>query len=43
MVTQSTDYIDKENVYKESVKDLLKASGVDLSNGGGFEEFEQFQ
>jgi hypothetical protein len=25
------------------VEDLLKASGVDLSNGGGLEELEQFQ
>ena len=28
---------------KKLVEDLLKASGVDLSNGGGFEELEQFQ
>jgi hypothetical protein len=25
---------------KEPVEDLLKASGVDLSNGAGFEEIE---
>jgi len=28
---------------KIPVEDLLKASGVDLSNGGVFEEFRQFQ
>ena len=28
---------------KKPVEDLLKASGVDLTNGGGFEELEQFQ
>ena len=28
---------------KKPVEDLLKASGVDLSNGGGFEELLQFQ
>ena len=28
---------------KKLVEDLLNASGVDLSNGGGFEELEQFQ
>jgi len=28
---------------KKHVEDLLKASGVDLSNGGGFEELRQFQ
>jgi hypothetical protein len=28
---------------KEPVQDLLNASGVDLSNGGGFRELEQFQ
>ena len=28
---------------KKPVEDLLKASGVDLSNGGGFKELEQFQ
>jgi len=28
---------------KKPVEDLLKTSGVDLSNGGGFEELEQFQ
>jgi hypothetical protein len=26
------------NVFKKPVEDLLKASGVDLSNGGGLEE-----
>ena len=30
-------------MYKKPVEDLLKASGVDLSNGGGFEELEQLQ
>ena len=28
---------------KKPVEDLLKASGVDLSNCGGLEELEQFQ
>jgi hypothetical protein len=28
---------------KQHVEDHLKASVVDLSNGGGFEEFQQFQ
>ena len=28
---------------KNPVEDLLKASGVDLSNGGGLNELEQFQ
>jgi hypothetical protein len=28
---------------RQPVQDLLKASGVDLSNGGGVEELEQFQ
>ena len=28
---------------KNPVEDLLKASGVDLSNGEGFEELEKFQ
>ena len=28
---------------KKPVEDLLKASGVDLSNGGGFEELRRFQ
>ena len=28
---------------KKPVEDLLKASGVDLSNGGGLEELQQFQ
>ena len=28
---------------KKPVEDLLKASGVDLSNGGGSEELEQIQ
>jgi len=28
---------------KKPVEDLLKASGVDLSNGGSFEEIRQFQ
>jgi len=28
---------------KEPVEKLLKASGVDLSNGGGFKELQQFQ
>ena len=28
---------------KEPVEDLLKASGVDLSNGGSFKELEHFQ
>ena len=28
---------------KQHVENLLKASGVDLSNDGGFEELEQFQ
>jgi len=28
---------------KEPVEELLKASGVDLSNGGGFKELQQFQ
>jgi hypothetical protein len=27
----------------QTVEDLLKASGVDLSNGGGLEELQQFQ
>ena len=28
---------------KQPDENLLNASGVDLSNGGGFEELEQFQ
>jgi len=28
---------------KRPVEDLLSASGVDLTNGGGFKELEQFQ
>ena len=28
---------------KKPVEDLLKASGVNLSNGGGFDELQQFQ
>jgi hypothetical protein len=28
---------------KNPVEDHLKASGVDLSNGGGFHELRQFQ
>ena len=28
---------------KEPVEELVKASGVDLSNGGGFKELQQFQ
>ena len=28
---------------KQPAEDLLKASGVDLTNGGGFEELRQFQ
>jgi hypothetical protein len=28
---------------KEPVQGVLNASGVDLSNGGGFRELEQFQ
>ena len=28
---------------KETVEELLKASGVDLSNGGRFKELQQFQ
>jgi hypothetical protein len=28
---------------KEPVEDFLKTSGVDLSNGGGCEELQQFQ
>jgi len=28
---------------KKPVEDLLKASGVDMSNGGSFEELRQFQ
>jgi hypothetical protein len=28
---------------KKPFEGLLKASGVDLSNGGGLEELEQFQ
>jgi hypothetical protein len=31
------------NGLRQPVEDLLKASGVDLSNGGGLEELEQFQ
>jgi len=27
----------------QNVEDLLKASGVDSTNGGGLEEFRQFQ
>ena len=30
-------------MYEKTVDDLCKASGVDLSNGGGFEELEHFQ
>jgi len=30
-------------VLKKPVEDLLKASGVDLSNDGDFEELRQFQ
>jgi len=30
-------------MYKKHVEDLLKASGVDLSNGGSSKELEQFQ
>jgi hypothetical protein len=28
---------------KKSIEELLKASGVDLTNGGGVEELQQFQ
>jgi hypothetical protein len=28
---------------RKPVEDLLEASGVDLSNGGGFQELRQFQ
>jgi hypothetical protein len=28
---------------EEPVQDILNASGVDLSNGGGFQELKQFQ
>jgi hypothetical protein len=28
---------------QKPVEDLLKASGVDLTNGGGLEELRQFQ
>jgi len=28
---------------KQHVEELLKVSGLDLSNGGGFEELQQFQ
>ena len=30
-------------MYKKPVEDLLKASGVDLSNGGSLQELAQFQ
>ena len=30
-------------MYKKTVVDLLKASGVDLSNGGGFKELSIFR
>jgi len=28
---------------KKPVEDLLNASGVELSNGGGFKDLQQFQ
>jgi hypothetical protein len=31
------------NVSKKPVEELLKASGVDLSDGGDLEELQQFQ
>jgi len=42
MVTQSTCHIDVYGLHKP-VEELLKASGVDLSNGGDLEELRQFQ
>jgi hypothetical protein len=42
MVTLSTHHRDKETI-KKPVEDLLKASGVDLSNGGSLQELAQFQ
>ena len=42
MVTQNTKYRRGEGL-KKPVDDILKASGVDLSIGGGFRELEQFQ
>jgi hypothetical protein len=32
-----------EYVLKKPVEEILKASGVDLTNGGGLEELQQFQ
>ena len=43
MVTLSTHHIDKETVLKKPVEDLLKASGVDLSNRGSLQELALFQ
>ena len=42
MVTLSKHHINKETVLKP-VEDLLKASGVDLSNAGSLQELAQFQ
>ena len=37
-----THHVDKENV-KKPVEDILKASGMDLSNGGSLQELAQFK
>jgi len=41
-VTQSMHYIQRQ-IYEKTVEKFLKAPGEDLSNGGGFEELEEFQ
>jgi len=43
MVTEDTHYIQKGKGLKKPVEDVLSASGVNLTNGGGLTELEQFQ
>jgi hypothetical protein len=44
-VNRDPNYKSYRNGYsmKQLVQDLLSASGVDLTNGGGLKEFEHFQ
>jgi len=44
-VNNDPKYASYRDGYKlhKSVEELLNASGVDLFNGGGFEELQQFQ
>jgi len=41
-MTLSTHHIEM-GMENKPVEEFLKASGVDLSNGGGFEKLQQFQ